>query len=256
MKNGYWIAVAAASLLMTPRVQPRNQMKLPSFHGIAEVRASIPGRIRLYMPAVKANPEVAAQMKKQMEETGAVHEVSINPVTGTVLILYDEAQVEASVVEGAAIRLMGLDEVIQRQPVSKMEKCLQTLWDSIVVRLNPLCGPSSCLSICIWGMMISSRSRKPMPIRNPIDAGRKESVPMAELLSSAGCSRLQKEAATITPAANPVRAFCTTLEISFFRKKTIAAPRLVPRNGIRIPSASCMFIFPSVLLHLSANSLK
>ncbi len=131
MKKGYWIAAAAASLLMTPRVQPRNQMKLPSFHGIAEVRSSIPGRIRLYMPAVTANPEAAAQMKKQMEETGAVHEVRISPAIGTVLFLYDETQVEASVVEGAAIRLMGLDEAIQRRPVSKMEKNLQTLWDSI-----------------------------------------------------------------------------------------------------------------------------
>ena len=131
MKNGFWIALAATSLLMTPKVQPRNQMKLPSFHGIAEVRASIPGRIRLYMPAITAKPEVAARMKKQMEETGAVHEVSINPVTGTVLFLYDDAQVEASVVEGAAIRLMGLDEAIKRQPVSRMEKNLQTLWNSI-----------------------------------------------------------------------------------------------------------------------------
>ena len=131
LKNGYWIAIAAASLLMTPRVQPRNKMKLPSFHGIAEVRASIPGRIRLYMPAVTANPETAAQMKKQMEETGAVRNVSINPSSGSVLFLYDETQVEASVVEGAAIRLMGLDEAIQRQPVSKMEKSLQMLWNSI-----------------------------------------------------------------------------------------------------------------------------
>ena len=131
MKNGYWIAIAAASLLMAPRTQPRNQMKLPSFHGIAEVRASIPGRIRLYMPAVSIHPDAAARMKKQMEETGAVHEVTINPSTGTVLFLYDEAQVEASVVEGAAIRLMGLDEAIQRQPVSKMEKGLQTLLDSV-----------------------------------------------------------------------------------------------------------------------------
>ena len=131
MRNGYWIAVAAVSLLMTPRVQPENRMKLPSFHGIAEVRASIPGRIRLYMPAVTANPEAAAQMKKRMEETGAVHEVSINPAIGTVLFLYDETQVEASVVEGAAIRLMGLDEAIRHHPVSKMEKSLQMLWDSI-----------------------------------------------------------------------------------------------------------------------------
>ena len=132
MKSGYWIAAAAAaSLLMNPRVQPRNQMKLPSFHGITEVRASIPGRLRLYIPAVTTHPELAAQMKKKMEETGAVHEVNINPAIGTVLFLYDEAQVEASVVEGAAIRLMGLDEAIQRQPVSRMESGLRTLWDSI-----------------------------------------------------------------------------------------------------------------------------
>jgi hypothetical protein len=132
MKNAYWIAAAtAASLLMTPRGQTRNQMKLPSFHGIAEVRASIPGRIRLYMPAVSNSPETAAQMKKQMEETGAVHEVNINPAISTVLILYDETQVEAPVVEGAAIRLMGLDKAIRQQPVSKMEKSLKTLWDSI-----------------------------------------------------------------------------------------------------------------------------
>jgi len=47
------------------------------------------------MPAVTANPEAAAQMKRQMEETGAVHEVQINPSVGTVLFLYDERQVEA-----------------------------------------------------------------------------------------------------------------------------------------------------------------
>ena len=60
MKSGYWIAAAAVSLLTIPRVQPGNQLKLPSFHGIAEVRASIPGRIRLYMPAIKSCP--AARM--------------------------------------------------------------------------------------------------------------------------------------------------------------------------------------------------
>ncbi len=131
MKSGYWIAAAAVSLLTIPRIQPRNQLKLPSFHGIAEVRASIPGRIRLYMPAIKSCPEAAAQMKKKMEETGAVREVRISPSVATALFLYDEKQVEAAVVEGAAIRLMGLDRMIQDQPVSKMEASLRTLWNSV-----------------------------------------------------------------------------------------------------------------------------
>ena len=131
MKSSYWIAAAAASLLLTPRIQPRNQLKLPSFHGIAEVRASIPGRLRLYLPAISAHPEAAARMKKQMEDTGAVHEVQINASIGTVLILYDAAQVEAAVVEGAVIHLMGLDEAVRRPPVSRMENGLQNLWNSL-----------------------------------------------------------------------------------------------------------------------------
>lgn len=131
MKSGYWVAAAAASMLAVPRPSARNRLKLPSFFGIAEVRASIPGRIRLYMPAVRSCPEAAARMKQKMESTGAVRNVSVNTETGTVVFLYDEKQVEAGVVQGAAIRLMGLDGEISKQPVSRMEAGLRTLWDSL-----------------------------------------------------------------------------------------------------------------------------
>ena len=127
-----WIATAAAAALAAvPKAQPRNKLKLPSFRGIAEVRASIPGRIRLYMPAIARRPEAAAQMKAQLEATGAVRSVQLNPETATALFRYDETQVEAAVVEGAAIRLMGLDAEIQKQPVSRMETGLHTLWECV-----------------------------------------------------------------------------------------------------------------------------
>ena len=124
MKNVYiTAAVAAAGLLATASgSRPHNRMKLPSFPGIAEVRASIPGRLRLYMPAVVTNDEAAQRMKERMESTGAVREVRLNRRTGSALFLYDERQVEAAVVEGAAIRLLGLDDAIGKPPVSRMEK--------------------------------------------------------------------------------------------------------------------------------------
>lgn len=133
MKNVYiTAAIAAAGLLMTASgSRPRNRMKLPSFPGVAEVRASIPGRLRLYMPAVMADDEAARRMKAGMEATGAVREVRLNPRTGSALFLYDERQVEAAVVEGAAIRLMGLDDTIKKPPVSRMERGLGALWDSV-----------------------------------------------------------------------------------------------------------------------------
>ena len=57
----------------------------------------------------------------------------------------------------------------------------------------------------------------------------------------AGISRLHTDAATITPAAKPVRARWMPSLKDFFKKNTQPAPRLVPRKGIKIPqNASCM----------------
>jgi hypothetical protein len=58
---------------------------------------------------------------------------------------------------------------------------------------------------------------------------------MCSLASRAGCSRLQKDAATMTPAAKPVRIFYTVAGISRLRRNTMAAPRLVPRKERSIP---------------------
>ena len=79
-------------------------------------------------------------MKKQMEATGSVRQVEINPVTGSVLFLYDEAQVEPAVMEGAAIRLMGLDREIEKQPVSRVEKGIRSLTESISYAVMEMTG--------------------------------------------------------------------------------------------------------------------
>ena len=74
-----------------------------------------------------------------------------------------------------------------------------------------------------------------MPTQKPANAGRNASFPIHAACSIAGISRLQTEAATITPAANPVRARCTVLLSCLRIKRTQAAPKDVPRNGIRMP---------------------
>ncbi|MBR6220922.1 MAG: hypothetical protein IKQ80_10180 [Clostridia bacterium] len=131
MSHAWMVFAAAAALVSASGSKPRNTLKLPSFRGVAEVRSGIPGRLRLYMPAIAENPEAARAMKAQLESAGAIIEVQLNERTGTALFLYDPEQVEAAVVEGAAIRLMGLDAEINRQPVSRMESGLRTLWDAV-----------------------------------------------------------------------------------------------------------------------------
>ena len=84
-------------------------------------------------------------------------------------------------------------------------------------------------------MIWSSASRNRIPIQKPAAAGTNDHFPIALDSSMAGISRLQTEAATITPAAKPVSARCTRSLSLFLIKNTHAAPRDVPRNGIKIP---------------------
>ena len=84
-------------------------------------------------------------------------------------------------------------------------------------------------------MIWSSRRRNRIPSQNPATAGTNASFPISTTCSIAGIKRLQIDAATITPAANPVSIRCSRSPISFFIKNTHAAPNDVPRNGINIP---------------------
>lgn len=54
----------------------------------------------------------------------------------------------------------------------------------------------------------------------------------------------------MTPAAKPVSARCTPRRSSRFMKNTHAAPSDVPKNGIRSPATTCIFIWiPPVQTH-------
>ena len=60
--------------------------------------------------------------------------------------------------------------------------------------------------------------------------------------SMAGISRLQMDAATITPAAKPARARCTRSPRDLFIKNTQAAPSVVPKKGIMIPRKASIYL--------------
>ena len=70
-------------------------------------------------------------MRAQLISTGAVRSFELQPITGSVLVRYDETQVEAAVVEGAMLKLMGLDGQVNAAPVSGMERGLKTIWEAV-----------------------------------------------------------------------------------------------------------------------------
>ena len=132
MNYGLTAAAVLGVLALSASKEPQhNLMKLPSFKGILEVRASIPGRMRLYVPSLSGSMDQAEQAREQLLGTGVVHRVELEPRTGSMLVCYDERKVEAAVIEGAVIKLLGLDAVINGKQKSRMESGLHTILDAV-----------------------------------------------------------------------------------------------------------------------------
>ena len=117
-------------LVLAPR-KKSNQLRLPSFPGICEVESSLRGRLRLRLPSILSNPEQAQACQKQLLSADAVLDCTFNPRIGTMLICFDPEQVDGAVVEGAVLRLMGLDAALEKEPQSKVMQGVKTLASAI-----------------------------------------------------------------------------------------------------------------------------
>jgi hypothetical protein len=73
-----------------------------------ELLHATPGRIRLRIAEVKANPALAREIQRQFATFKGVRRVDANPLTGSVLVLYDPAM-SATIAEMADRLIPGLD---------------------------------------------------------------------------------------------------------------------------------------------------
>ena len=117
--------------------------------------------------------------------------------------------------------------------------CNVTANTIIVVFLTLVFMPSGLsVSRCKCGITLSKSSKNAIPKINPTAAGIHATFPCSAAMSIAGMRSDHTEAATITPAANPINNFSIFLFIWFLMKKTIAEPSVVPIKGIITPAAT------------------
>ena len=89
-------------------------MKLPSFRGVVEVRASLPGRMRLTIPALREDSVRAEDMKRQLTATGVVRNIRIEPRTASLLGLEERIKSGAPCLAESGIKalLRAVDESV------------------------------------------------------------------------------------------------------------------------------------------------
>jgi hypothetical protein len=73
-----------------------------------ELRHAIPGRVRLRFPALRGDAVLSREVQKQLAALPVVRRVEVNPLTGSVLVLYDPAD-SAAIAQLGRLMIPGLD---------------------------------------------------------------------------------------------------------------------------------------------------
>jgi Heavy metal associated domain 2 len=55
-----------------------------------QIAHQVPGRIRMKVPSIKTNPELAEQIKQTFSVIPGIEQVTINPTTGSIVLHYDQ----------------------------------------------------------------------------------------------------------------------------------------------------------------------
>lgn len=99
-----------------------NNLNIPSFKNLLEVKSSILGRVRFYSPAIVSNKQMADTLIDYSKKILAIKKAEVNLLTGSILIEYSPEEVDATTLEGVVIKILGLDGELDGGRVSNLEK--------------------------------------------------------------------------------------------------------------------------------------
>ena len=105
---------------------------LPRIRGKFEVQHSISGRIRFRIPMLEGQDnEVINAVKKELFRLSEISLVEINPISGSLLVEYNHREIDASVICGVLLKVLGLEEAMDAKPHSVAQKELNLIGTSL-----------------------------------------------------------------------------------------------------------------------------
>lgn len=106
-------------------------LNLPEFKGILEVKHALGGRLRFYIPSIKVNIEKSNYLIDNFRKIDGITLIESNPLTGSVLVKYDQNKLQPVLIMGIILKLLGLEDEIKKGPKSLVTKEVQNIRDAV-----------------------------------------------------------------------------------------------------------------------------
>lgn len=137
---------------------------LPNFRGVLEIKHSLKGRIRFYIPVIKNNKELKSLLISQLSKIEAISSFEVNSLIGSLLINYNAKKIEPMIIIGILIRLLNLEKAIERQPESTAKKEIDNFISSLNMAIheksNGLIDLKTSISLILFIMGIYKMKQK------------------------------------------------------------------------------------------------
>ena len=98
--------------------------------GPIQVAHAIPGRVRFIIPSLRQSG-LDEPMIERLRSLHGIRRVEVNPISGSLLVLYGQDQIDPPLLLGAVARLLGLDDALESTPTPAMTRELRLLAESV-----------------------------------------------------------------------------------------------------------------------------
>jgi len=135
------------------------------FRGIVEIRHSIPGRVRFHVPVLKKNIEKGAMLEKELKKAAAIRQISVNPLLGSVLVVYDPEKINEVTLTAVLAKLLGLEKEMEKPPRSvigqQMAKFIKSANSSVYEQTDGLMDLNAAITVSFLSLGVWSLLRNP-----------------------------------------------------------------------------------------------
>jgi hypothetical protein len=105
---------------------------LPSVRGVFEVAHHLPGRTRFRISMLaEQETKVCHLLAEKVRELPGVRKVDVTPLSGSIVVVYDDRRLPAPVLCGALVKLTGLAPHLEGRPESVAQKEMRLAGDSL-----------------------------------------------------------------------------------------------------------------------------
>ena len=105
---------------------------LPHIRGKFEVIHTLPGRIRFRIPMLEGqDPEVIDSIEKELKRLPEINSIDLNPISGSLVLDYHDEEISAAIICGILLKLLGLEQDLDAQPQSLIQKELNLIGNSL-----------------------------------------------------------------------------------------------------------------------------